>query len=671
MEKNNLKILSIDDHVDNLTNLKAMIRGAFPDAVILMAENGPDGIRLAMTEDPDVILLDVVMPGMDGFEVCQRLKSDPKTSEIPVVFITALKGNKSSRIRALEVGVEAFLAKPIDETELTAQIRAMVKIKAANNQKQAEESLRFTRVVVDHMLDPVIWTRRDGSLAYVNQAACKVLGYTKEELLSLNMKDLIPDSVEHINDDWSTLEKMREVRFESLHKRKNGEVFPGEIDVNYVVFEGVEYACAIVRDITERKHTEEEIRRINASLEQRVKERTAQLELINKDLASISYSITHNLKTHHRALKGSSHILQVDDHTSNKADLLEISLVKIAEALNCTSILYFRSSPKHKMVLEAYHGERVNPAALRQPVDASWLPLTPETRTVLWPEDQLDLPAELRQGGQDVALFKWVTFEAQPLGVLAAYWGQITPPAMEEIALFRAVTDGLGMVMENARLRQHMENNAILQERQRLSRNLHDSVTQSLLTLALSSQRALEESADNVRLKPILERLDTGARQALKEMRLLLFELRQAPSDEISLAQLLASRLEAVEARVGINGKLIIEPGTVWPKEWETELYFIATEALNNSLKYAQASEVQVCLRKSPAGFQMEIKDNGKGFVRDLILPGGMGLSSMAERCEAIGAQFVLITAPAAGTTVRALINSSGNHISKQEAGLE
>jgi len=147
MEKNEIKILCIDDLHDNLISLKALIREAFPDAITLMGENGPDGIQLAMSEDPDVILLGVVMPGMDGFEVCQKLKANLKTWDIPVVFITALKGNKQSRIRALEVGAEAFLAKPVDETELTAQIRAMVKIKAANNQKRQEKETLAQRVM--------------------------------------------------------------------------------------------------------------------------------------------------------------------------------------------------------------------------------------------------------------------------------------------------------------------------------------------------------------------------------------------------------------------------------------------------------------------------------------------------------------------------------------------
>ena len=96
------------------------------------------GIELATAEDPDVILLDIVMPGMDGFEVCKKLKSDKNLRDIPVVFVTALKGDQENRIRALECGAEAFLAKPLDKIELTAQIRAMVKIKAANVEKLNE-----------------------------------------------------------------------------------------------------------------------------------------------------------------------------------------------------------------------------------------------------------------------------------------------------------------------------------------------------------------------------------------------------------------------------------------------------------------------------------------------------------------------------------------------------
>jgi len=141
-----LKILAIDDINDNLISLSALIKEAFPEAEISAALSGAKGLELAAASDPDVILLDIVMPGMDGFEVCQQLKNDPVLRDVPVVFLTALKGDKACRIRALEVGAEGFLAKPIDETELVAQIRAMVKIKRANVEKRAEKVRLFELV---------------------------------------------------------------------------------------------------------------------------------------------------------------------------------------------------------------------------------------------------------------------------------------------------------------------------------------------------------------------------------------------------------------------------------------------------------------------------------------------------------------------------------------------
>jgi PAS domain S-box-containing protein len=133
------KVLAVDDNQDNLTTIKALVREAFPAIQTLTATNGKAGIALARAEDPDVILLDILMPGMDGFAVCRELKAHEVLRDIPVVFVTALKADKENRIRALEAGAEGFICKPIDESELTAQIRAMTKIKAAHAWEREEK----------------------------------------------------------------------------------------------------------------------------------------------------------------------------------------------------------------------------------------------------------------------------------------------------------------------------------------------------------------------------------------------------------------------------------------------------------------------------------------------------------------------------------------------------
>lgn len=133
-----IKILAIDDNKDNLITLGAIIKDSFPEVVFINALSGKEGIEFATIENPDVILLDIIMPDMDGFEVCRHLKQDERTRDIPVIFLTASKESKEVRIKALEVGGEAFLYKPIDEPELVAQIGAMFKIKQFSNQRRSE-----------------------------------------------------------------------------------------------------------------------------------------------------------------------------------------------------------------------------------------------------------------------------------------------------------------------------------------------------------------------------------------------------------------------------------------------------------------------------------------------------------------------------------------------------
>jgi PAS domain S-box-containing protein len=199
MEASSLKLLAIDDNRDNLTSLKAVVADVLPQAKVLTALNGPEGIALAIAEDPDVILLDIVLPGMDGFEVCRRLKGNELLWHIPVVFLTALKTDRKIRIMALEVGAEGFLAKPLDETELTAQIRAMAKIKEASKLKR-EEKDRLAALVAERTseLEQELARRR----------------HVEEELREANSKLQLSQT--------ATLDLLGELQDE-IEARKNGE----------------------------------------------------------------------------------------------------------------------------------------------------------------------------------------------------------------------------------------------------------------------------------------------------------------------------------------------------------------------------------------------------------------------------------------------------------------
>ncbi len=129
-------ILAIDDNKDNLVVLKAIIGETFSNAKVITSQDSYDGISMAEKDNPDVILLDILMPGLNGFEVCRIVKESTATAHIPVVFLTALKTDKELRLKALDAGADAFLSKPIEAVELSAQISAMLKIKKANDLKR-------------------------------------------------------------------------------------------------------------------------------------------------------------------------------------------------------------------------------------------------------------------------------------------------------------------------------------------------------------------------------------------------------------------------------------------------------------------------------------------------------------------------------------------------------
>jgi len=291
------KLLAIDDHTDNLISLKAVIGDAFPDAYLLMALNGPEGIEIAIANDPDVILLDVWMPGMDGFEVCRRLKQDERVSDIPVVFLTAENGEKRIRIDALEVGAEAFLSKPFDESELVAQIKAMMKIKAASRQKRSEKERLATLVAertreleqshkeMQNLLDQLnaeIESRKEieqelreseekfrnifeyhtavkliidpetGSIINANHAAENYYGWSKEQLQNMKIHDINTLSASDIKKAIEKAGNGGQQSFEFEHRLADGTIRDVEVFTSKIEVKGKFLLQSMVHDITER-----------------------------------------------------------------------------------------------------------------------------------------------------------------------------------------------------------------------------------------------------------------------------------------------------------------------------------------------------------------------------------------------------------------------------------
>ncbi len=131
------RVLVVDDILPNVKLLEAKLSSAYFE--VLTALNGPDALEIAANEAPDIVLLDVMMPGMDGFEVCQKLKEDEKTAHIPVVMVTALT-DATDRVRGLECGADDFLSKPVNDTALMARVKSLVRLKMTVDEWRIREN---------------------------------------------------------------------------------------------------------------------------------------------------------------------------------------------------------------------------------------------------------------------------------------------------------------------------------------------------------------------------------------------------------------------------------------------------------------------------------------------------------------------------------------------------
>lgn len=240
-------------------------------------------------------------------------------------------------------------------------------------------------------------------------------------------------------------------------------------------------------------------------------------------------------------------------------------------------------------------------------------------------------------------------------GAITLYYRETREFSEEEMRLASSIAHQAALAIESARLREQAEQSAAIAERSRLARELHDSVTQSLYSVTLYAEAAarLLATGKNQDAADHLRELRDTAQEALREMRLLIFELRPLALEKNGLVAALQARLDAVETRGGMHAELQVEGGEHLPHSVQEELYHITQEALNNVLKHANAQHVRVHVQFSEVAARLEVCDDGVGF--DPIsagATGGLGLQSMKERAQKIKATLQIESAPGKGTRV-------------------
>jgi two-component system cell cycle sensor histidine kinase/response regulator CckA len=271
------KILVIDDRQDNLVAIEALLNDLIPECQVVTAQSGVEGIERAYQEYPDTILLDIQMPGMDGYEVCRKLKTDEKCKNIPIIFITAIETDTQSRIKGLALGGDAFLVKPIDEKELAAQVNVMLRIRKARGELEAEkENLEEreqekTRALAEseeklHLLfnethDLITLCDAGAQILWANPAWRKIFNAElgrQEDLFSF----LHPEDLLKVSQAWMGM-KAGNSRIKNLEYRlrgPGGEYRTFESSVHPAKVTGQELFYIIAHDISERKQAEEALK---------------------------------------------------------------------------------------------------------------------------------------------------------------------------------------------------------------------------------------------------------------------------------------------------------------------------------------------------------------------------------------------------------------------------
>ena len=340
-------------------------------------------------------------------------------------------------------------------------------------------------------------------------------------------------------------------------------------------------------------------------------------------------------------------------------------LFQIAYTFHAESgAIYLVDSPtdpkKIKFSLMARHGELLEDkntlSDLQEALVASkWILGNKEPLIIL---DAVQNPqfAKVSQQFRDHSIgFFPLAHNEQRIGVLMLARPEKAGFISDEIVRLGVATEELASFIYSDRKR---KSDIALAERHRLAQDLHDSITQKLyglVTLTEAFKLGLESGAP-IDENGMVEKIGDNARQALREMRLFLFELEPVNIERDGLVSTLQQRLASVEGRSGIQARMLADNEILLSADKETEIYYIVEEALNNILKHANAKSVLVKLKQRKESIYLEIVDNGCGFVLDQVKFGGKGLGNIRERAKRIKSKLKITSSPENGTKITLIV---------------
>ncbi len=483
--------------------------------------------------------------------------------------------------------------------------------------RSADKTLQLSRFTVDNIADAVYWMNPDAQIVDVNEAACRMLDYTREEFLSLTVFDIDPDlTADKWANAWEAVKSRGKITLETVHRTKDGRIIPVEIMANYLCFDGEELDCAFARDITKRKRQEQALVESEANYRNLFDSSTDGIFILDLD----GNFIDANRTAYERLGYAREELLSLNIRTLDDPS-------------------FARRVPKRfKQIQE--HGVAVFESAhLRK--DGSTMPVEVNSRLLEYKGRQVYF-----------SVIRDITDRKRAEELLRHSHAELEDKVKERTKELAASQEQLRSLFKHLQsLRE--------EERTSIAREIHDDLGQSLTALKMDLARlAAQACGDDEMLRERLNADVDHVDKIIQSVKRVCTELRPTILDHLGLAAAVEWQCEEFQKRTGIKCDTLFDPEDVdVDSDLGTALFRVFQEAFTNVVKHAKATEAKTSIKRTSSSIVLEITDNGVGITEEeLSKSGSFGLLGIRERVYPWGGIVTVSGARNKGTTVKITI---------------
>ncbi|MCP5014703.1 MAG: PAS domain S-box protein [Ketobacter sp.] len=526
--------------------------------------------------------------------------------------------------------------------------KALSDVPSLNNEFLALDNQENIKLLFESAPLAMVTTDQTGTILLVNALFEEMFGYQRDELVGQPIEILLPKRLRNSHIEhrlhYTSNPRIRPMGsgLDLVAVRKDRSEFSIEVGLSFINVQNTMMIISAITDLSTRKIAKE-------ILEQRVEERT------------------HDLDRRRQVADGLRDILKILNSNRSSDEILNHIVAQAGRLLKAdASAIYRLKDGIGPLIIQANKGLSNDYVAQANiPIGEGHIGQAVLERQVVTTSNVAHTLTEgdsetksrrraLLALGYHAVLAVPLIIKDEVYGCLVLYYAKSHEFSTEETDLATTFGDQATLAIENARLKAQVERAAVAAERNRLARDLHDSVTQTLFSASLIAEvlpRLTQRNPEEADRR--LEELRQLTRSALAEMRTLLLELRPSRLTEVGLGDLLRQLTEAITGRARVPITLEVERQCTLPPKVQVSLYRTAQEALNNVAKHAHANQAMVKLRCEPDSAELSITDNGRGFVLENLEPDSLGLSIMRERAESIGALLKIESEIGQGTSVK------------------